>query len=121
MKSAILLSLIVGCTVVSDVVASFEMKRHGEIDDFRPSRIGRLIGALIQRKFVILSVFCMTISFFSFMLLVEEEDLSLAVPASAASIVLETILAKLVLKERIPLLRWAGVVLVAAGVWLLAA
>jgi uncharacterized membrane protein len=47
-------------------------------------------------------------------------DLSFAVPASAGSFVLETILAKLVLKEHIDGRRWAGACLVAFGVALLA-
>jgi len=43
-----------------------------------------------------------------------------AVPASALSIVFETILARLVLKERVDARRWWGVCLVAFGVGLLA-
>jgi uncharacterized membrane protein len=62
----------------------------------------------------------MAISFFAFMTLLETADLSFAVPVSAASLVLETILARIVLKERVDARRWMGAVLVAAGVWLLA-
>ena len=58
--------------------------------------------------------------FFAFIKLVETADLSFAVPASAASIVFETILARLVLKESVDSRRWWGVCLVALGVILLA-
>jgi len=54
------------------------------------------------------------------MTLRETADLSFAVPVSAASLVLETILAKLVLKERVDARRWAGALLVLGGVVLLA-
>jgi uncharacterized membrane protein len=47
-------------------------------------------------------------------------DLSFAVPVSAASVVLETVLARLLLKEKVNPLRWAGAVCVACGVALLA-
>ena len=111
-----LLGIVVGCTVMSDLLSAFEMKRHGEIRDFRPSRIGRMLAMLATRKFVILSIFFMAISFFSFITLMETADLSFAVPASAASIVFETILARMILKERVDSWRWWGVCLVAMGV-----
>ena len=120
MKAWNLLAIVVGCTVMSDLLSSFEMKRHGEIQDFRPSGIGRLLARLATKKYLILSVFFMAISFFAFITLMESADLSFAVPASAASIVFETILARLILKERVDSRRWWGVCLVALGVILLA-
>jgi drug/metabolite transporter (DMT)-like permease len=53
------------------------------------------------------------------MALVQTEPLSFAVPASAASYILETVLAKLVLQERTGMQRAAGALLVLAGVALL--
>ena len=120
MKAWTLLAIVVGCTVMSDLLSSFEMKRHGEIQDFRPGGVGRLLARLATRKFLILSVFFMAISFFAFITLMEAADLSFAVPASAASIVFETILARLILKESVDSRRWWGVCLVAMGVVLLA-
>ena len=119
-RAWLLLAVIVGCTVAGDLLSSFEMKRHGEISDFRPGRLGRLMVSLAQKKFLILSVLFMAISFFAFITLLQSADLSFAVPASAASIVFETVLAKLVLKENVDARRWWGVALVAAGVILLA-
>jgi drug/metabolite transporter (DMT)-like permease len=58
----------------------------------------------------------MAVSFFSFMALVQTEPLSFAVPASAASFVLETLLARLVLRERISARRAAGAFIVLCGV-----
>lgn len=120
MRAWILLGLVVGCTVMGDLLSAFEMKRHGEVHDFRPRGIGRLLAALATRKFVILAIVFMAISFFAFLTLVEKADLSFAVPASAASMVFETILARLLLKERVDARRWWGICLVALGVLLLA-
>ena len=120
MRAWTLLSIVVGCTVMSDLLSAFEMKRHGEVHDFRPGGIGRTLATLATKKFVILSIFFMALSFFAFMTLVERADLSFAVPASAASIVFETILARTILKERVDTRRWWGVCLVAMGVVLLA-
>jgi uncharacterized membrane protein len=62
----------------------------------------------------------MAVSFFAFMALVSMSELSFAVPVTAASCILETIFAKYLLKEHIGRARWTGVMLVAAGVVLLA-
>ena len=58
----------------------------------------------------------MAISFFSFLKLLTIADLSFAVPATAITYVLETLLARYVLKERVNWLRWAGASLVICGV-----
>ncbi len=115
MRSWLLLSVVVGATVTSDMLQAFEMKRQGEVQ-----QAGTFVASIFQKKLLILSIFCMAISFFAFMSLVQIADLSFAVPASAASVVLETILATIILKERVDKRRWLGVACVAAGVYLLA-
>lgn len=120
MKAWLLLSVIIASTVAADLLQSHEMKRHGEVQDFHPSGLGRLLSTLARKKNLIVAVMCMAVSFFAFMALVQVADLSFAVPASAGSLVIETILARLVLKERVDLRRWIGAALVACGVWLLA-
>jgi drug/metabolite transporter (DMT)-like permease len=119
-KSWTLLALMVGSTVMGDVLQSIEMKRHGEIREFHPRGIGRALAVLARKKFLILAIVFMAISFFAFMTLLESTDLSFAVPASAATLVFETILARIVLNERVDSRRWVGACLVACGVVLLA-
>ena len=114
-----LVGLIVTATVASDLLQSHEMKRQGEVTDFRPSAMGRLFAAVLRRRLLILAVVCMAVSFFAFLQLLRIADLSFAVPATAATYVLETFLAKVVLKEQVTWQRWVGAALVASGVLLL--
>ncbi len=118
----LMVALIVGSTVLADLLQSFEMKRRGEVDpeDLLPGRVGRMLAGLARRGPLVLAVFFMAISFFAFMKLLSVADLSFAVPVTAASVVIETILAKLVLKEHVTPMRWAGACFVACGVALLA-
>jgi drug/metabolite transporter (DMT)-like permease len=98
----VLVGAVVGATVVCDLLQSHGMRRGG-------------------RKWKLpLSVLFMAISFFAFTQLLKIADLSFAVPATAASLVLETLLARIILKERVSRHRWAGALLVAVGVALLA-
>ena len=117
----LMVAVIVGSTVLADLLQSFEMKRNVvDVEDLRPGKIGRLFGGLAQRGPLILAVCFMAISFFAFMKLLSIADLSFAVPVTAASVVLETVLARLLLKEKVNPLRWAGAFCVACGVALLA-
>jgi drug/metabolite transporter (DMT)-like permease len=102
-------------TVLSDLLQSYEMKQAGAQKVDAHGLLG-LVKMISGRRFLILSIACLAISFFSFMALVQSEPLSFAVPASAASFVLETLLAKLVLHEHIGKRRAAGALIVLCGV-----
>ena len=115
----LLVAIIVATTTIKDVLQAIAMKRHGEIHDFRPGALGGVLRVLARNRIIIASVVCSGVAFFTFLRLVSTADLSFAVPATAASYVLETILAKLILKERITPARWIGATLVACGVGLL--
>ncbi|MGA2592977.1 MAG: EamA family transporter [Bryobacteraceae bacterium] len=115
----ILLSIVVCATAVSDILQSHEMKRAGE-QSVGARGLVRLLKTIARRRMLILSIVCLAISFFAFMALVQAAPLSFAVPASAASFIIETLLAKLVLKEQVRARRATGALLVLCGVLLLA-
>ena len=71
---------------------------------------------IVSKRFLAFSIVCMAVSFFAFMALVQIAPLSFAVPASAATFVLETVLAKFVLHEHVGKRRAAGTILVLGGV-----
>ena len=123
----ILVGLIVGSTATADVLQTIEMKRHGEVSDFRPGKLGRMFAKLLPRPFLILTVLFMALSFFAFMKLLTVADLSFAVPATAASLLgddradpvaIDALNRQINIQSDIR--RWAGAALVACGVALLA-
>ena len=117
----IMVAIIVGSTVLADLLQSFEMKRHTvAVEDLRPGRVAGMLASLARRVPLVVAVFFMAVSFFAFMKLLSVADLSFAVPVTAASVALETVLARVILKEKVTALRWAGALSVACGVALLA-
>jgi len=116
----VLVAIIVAATSAADVMKAHGMKQHGEIHEFHLGALGRFLSMIVRNEIVIAAVGCMAVSFFAFMALVSIADLSFAVPATAVTYVLETILAWCVLKEHITWVRWTGASLVACGVALLA-
>jgi drug/metabolite transporter (DMT)-like permease len=114
----LLIALIVIPSTIADVLNAKGMKRNGEVYDFRPCAIFRLIASLARNPCVSVGVPAMAVSFFALMALLSLTNLSFAVPATACSYVLETALAKYILKEHIGWRRWAGASLVGCGVLL---
>ena len=116
----LLIALIVIPGTIADLLNTMGMKRNGEVYDFRPFAIFRLIAALARNPYVAVGVPAMAVSFFALMALLSTAKLSFAVPATASSYVLETALAKYILREHIGWRRWAGASLVGCGVILVA-
>lgn len=114
----LLVSVMVVATVASDLLQSYEMKKAGA-QSVGARGLWRMLKMIAQKRYLILSVACLAVSFFAFMALVQAEPLSFAVPASAASFILETLLAKVLLHEPVGLRRAAGAALVLCGIILL--
>jgi drug/metabolite transporter (DMT)-like permease len=114
----LMLSITVVMTVVSDLLQSYEMKRAGE-QSIRAKGVVRLLRVIRSRRYLILSIVCLAFSFFAFMALVQNAPLSFAVPASASSLILETVLAKFLLREHVDLRRASGAFLVLCGIILI--
>ncbi len=115
----VLLSVVVAATVVSDLLQSYQMRIGGE-QALGARGVAQLLQKIARNRYLILSIVFLAISFFAFMALIQAEPLSFAVPASAASFIVETVLAKLLLKEDIGVRRGAGALLVLCGIVLLA-
>jgi drug/metabolite transporter (DMT)-like permease len=104
---------IVAATVACDYLQASAVKKHGEIEG--AGAFQKLFG---QWRLP-LSIVFMALSFFSFTQLLAIADLSFAVPATAMTIPAETFMARFVLGENVDGRRWAGALLVAAGVVLI--
>ncbi len=114
------IAVIVAATTAGELMAAAGMRRHGEIRDFRPGAVGRALALLARNRFVIGYVAAMAVSFFAYEGLLAISDLSFAVPATAVTCTLETVLARYILKERVNAMRWVGASLVVLGVALVA-
>jgi drug/metabolite transporter (DMT)-like permease len=116
---ALTVALVVVPGTVGDILNSVGMRRLGEIHDWSPKRLVQLAGRVARDPYVLAGIPAMAISFFAMMALLSAAKLSFAVPITASSYILETALAKYLLKERVDWRRWAGASLVALGIALL--
>jgi len=115
----LLVALVVIPGTLGDLLNSYGMKRHGEVDDWSLRGLSRLCASLVRNPYIVFGMPAMAISFFALMSLISASNLSFAVPVTASSYIVETALAKYVLHEQVDWHRWIGTTLVAIGVALL--
>lgn len=111
----LLIGIIIACTVASDVLQSFEMKRSGAAGEIRRST------AALPKPLFILSIVLLAISFFAFLRVLRIAPISFVSPVTAATYIFDGILAKFLLKEHVNGERWLGIAFVSAGVILVSA
>jgi bacterial/archaeal transporter family protein len=104
---------------IGDLLSAKGMAVHGEIQDFGPRGIAQILRYIATHRLVIAGIGINAISFFSFLALLSVADLTFAVPATALSYILKTILAGRFLGESVLGQRWAGAVLVIVGIVLI--
>jgi drug/metabolite transporter (DMT)-like permease len=115
-----LVGFIILCNACSDLMNTLGMRQHGKVTDLAPEGVARLLHEVLKNRYTVAGITAMAISFFALMSLLSLARVSFAVPATAGSFLLETVLAKMILKEDVHWQRWVGASVVACGVALLA-
>lgn len=110
--------LIVVAGTAGELCVSRAMKQIGEVHDFRPKAIVKVIGRALHVKWMWLGVGMMTLAFFSLLAVLSIEKVSFVVPVTALSYVAGALGGRFFLGERISLNRWTGIILVVIGVTL---
>jgi drug/metabolite transporter (DMT)-like permease len=111
-----LMLLTVFASSCGDVLCASGMSEGVEIHQLSPSGILRVIRYIVSRRKVILGGLCYAGAFFSLLALLSVVPLSVAVPATALSFVIDTLAARFILHESVHWRRWIGVICVFAGI-----
>src|SRR5215469_10239775 len=114
------LAVLVLVSTGGEIAITHGMKSVGEPARLRPRAVLEFLGRAVRNGWIWAGVPLMALSFYSLLLLLSWEPISLVIPASALSYVVGTFGAKYVLGEDVSVARWAGVVLVCVGVALVA-
>ncbi len=110
-----LLWIILGGTA-GELCVSLAMKTVGEVTDFRPLALLRVIRRAAQVKWMWIGLSLMALAFFGFLGALSLDNVSFVVPVTAMSYAVSTLGSGIFLGERVSRQRWAGVLLVCIGV-----
>jgi drug/metabolite transporter (DMT)-like permease len=114
-----LAALILGSTG-GEIAITYGMKATGEPARLRPLEVLQFLGRAVLSGWFWIGIPLLTLSFYALLALLSWEPISFVIPASALSYVVGTLGAKYILREQVSTARWAGVILVCAGVALVA-
>jgi len=112
--------LILGSTG-GEIAITHGMKSTGEPERLRPRALLQFLSRALRNGWFWAGIPLMALSFYSLLVLLSWEPITLVIPASALSYVVGTFGAKYILREDVSVARWVGVLFVCAGVALVAA
>ena len=118
MREAVLLFLVVVSGTGGEICVTRAMKRVGEVTDFRPLAVVRVILRALKVPWMWIGVAMMALAFFSLLGVLSIENVSFVVPMTALNYAAGALGGKFFLGERVTPRRWAGVLIVCAGVTL---
>jgi len=115
-KVALMLGVLVLGSTGGEIAITYGMKATGEPEHLTPRALLKFLLRAFRNAWFWAGIPLMALSFYALLVLLSWQPISLVIPASALSYVVGTFGAKYVLGEDVTLARWAGVVLVCAGV-----
>jgi drug/metabolite transporter (DMT)-like permease len=118
MREAVLLFLVVVSGTGGEICVTRAMKRVGEVTDFRPLAVVRVILRAMRVPWMWIGVSMMALAFFSLLAVLSIENVSFVVPVTALNYAAGALGGKFFLGERVTPRRWAGVLIVCIGVTL---
>jgi drug/metabolite transporter (DMT)-like permease len=118
MREALLLFLVVVSGTGGEICVTRAMKHVGEVTDFRPLALVRVILRVMKVTWMWIGIAMMALAFFSLLAVLSIENVSFVVPVTALNYAAGALGGKFFLGERVTRRRWAGVLLVCIGVTL---
>jgi drug/metabolite transporter (DMT)-like permease len=118
MREALLLFLVVVSGTGGEICVTRAMKHVGEVTDFRPRALVRVILQAMKVSWMWIGISMMALAFFSLLAVLSIENVSFVVPVTALNYAAGALGGKFFLGEQVTPRRWAGVLLVCVGVTL---
>ncbi len=118
LKTYILILLIVFFAPLGNVLLSKGMKGVGSAKNWAPGDIYRIFISTMTSGYIWLGIACLLTFFIAYMLVLTWADYSYVQPASAFSYAVVALLGYFLLGEAVPPLRWIGILIICAGVFI---
>jgi multidrug transporter EmrE-like cation transporter len=112
----ILYLMIVFVGTGGELFVSRAMKTVGEVTDFRPSAIARVVGRGMMQPKMWMGIMLMAVAFFALLAMLSSSKVSFVFPSTALSYAVGALGGQLFLREKVTPQRWFGVLLVCIGV-----
>lgn len=113
---AILYIMVVFVGTGGELCVSRAMKTMGEVTDFRPHAVARVVGRALALPRMWMGIALMAVAFFALLGMLSIAKVSFVFPSTALSYAAGALGGSVFLGERVTPQRWLGVLLVCLGV-----
>lgn len=117
-----LLAILIAALIIESigvVYTSLGLKTLPRVERYTARSILRLAGSALVNRHIVLGVVLQALFFFALLYLLSQGDVSFIWPLTALSFVFTTFAARAFLGEKIPRLRWLGLLLIVIGAMLI--
>ncbi|HEY7647656.1 MAG TPA: EamA family transporter [Methylomirabilota bacterium] len=114
----VLIAAVIGGT--GHVLLAKGMKTVGDLTEAPSERVGGMVGRALSNGWLLLGVALQATFFTLYLTLLSRADVSQVLPMTAVDYIVVALLAYAVLGEAVTPARWMGIVLIVAGVFMVA-
>jgi drug/metabolite transporter (DMT)-like permease len=119
LRVIIVMTLAAAAAALGQILVRRGMQEVGSLEHYAPMALMSYFGQALSNVDVVLGTILNAVFYFLFLAALSWADLTVALPMTALEYGIAAVLAVLILKEVVPPLRWAGIVLVVLGVVLI--
>ncbi len=118
----VIISIVVaaGSAALGTIMVRRGMQQVGSLETYAPMALAGYFWHALCNPYVIVGTFLNAVFYFLFLAALSWTDVTVVVPMTAIEYGMAAILAIVMLKEKVPPVRWAGIALVIFGVILIA-
>jgi drug/metabolite transporter (DMT)-like permease len=117
LKTYVFIFFIVLFAPLGNVLLGKGMKGIGSAKDWAPGNILHVFGSIISSGYIWMGIACLLAFFVAYMLVLTWADYSYVQPASSFSYAVVAVLGYFLLGEAVNPLRWAGILIICVGVF----
>jgi ceramide glucosyltransferase len=116
MRTVLISLLVVVTGTGGEIALTHAMKRVGEVRRFSPASILRFVGRALLQGWMWGGIGLLALSFYGFLTMLSWYPVSFVMPVTSLGYIAGPLGAKFLLRERLSVTRWAGIVLIFLGV-----
>ena len=120
LRVLVAMTLASGAAAGGQILVRQGMQMVGSLEQYAPMALMAYFGQALTNPYVIWGTVLNAVFYFLFLAALSWTDVTVVMPMTALEFSIAAVLAIMILKEVVPPLRWAGIVLVVLGVILIA-
>ncbi|HEX5544115.1 MAG TPA: EamA family transporter [Nitrospira sp.] len=120
LKVLIAMTIAAAAAAVGQIFVRQGMQQVGALEQYAPLALMGYFGQALLNPYVVIGTLLNGVFYFLFLAALSWTDVTVVLPMTALEFGMAAILAVVLLNEVVPTMRWAGIALVIAGVFLIA-